>query len=425
MAQYLIPGFGWFDDDNSGWDLLLPTFGWIGTKPSSPTLTEAASASDTYTETLTWTASESEAATAADAVVVGVFWSKAITEAASATDAYTTTLTWTASRTEAASATDAETETLTWTASRTEAASATDAPSSSTGSATYNVVIAGAATALDAVSTPPQWFPRIRESGSAGDAVSEAYTAPSGTTYDAYKLTGIAVVQAPAFAAFKVAGIYVVTGVAPPEPPVLPWFEPLFPPDLSFPAVGGCGWNTQVVDTASGEEYRTATWRCSLGRWVVSKKLRTPDNMAQMRALFAWAQGQQNIFRFKDWLDFTVSPEEGVLVSLNGGFLCLGKRYTLTDVFGTTLTVDRPIYKPVPNTVVFSPAGPTVSLTTGLVFGGTLGVTTWSGEFHVPARFGSDVSEIIMRLPTGQGWDHITIEEVRFDPIDRPGHPTP
>jgi hypothetical protein len=96
------------------------------------------------------------------------------------------------------------------------------------------------------------------------------------------------------------------------------------------------------------------------------------------------------------------------------GAVGLGKRYTLLDIYGNPITVDRPIFRPVPDTVVFSPAGPGLDYTTGIVTAGTIGVTTWSGEFHIPVCFLSDKADIDITLTTdAAGWKGITLQEVR------------
>lgn len=199
--------------------------------------------------------------------------------------------------------------------------------------------------------------------------------------------------------------------------PKLLVYTPLFPDDISMGLMGGCGWKTAIAVTAAGGEYRRAKWSLSLGSWIAPKRLRSPSTMAQTTDLHRVLKGGQGEFRFRDWTDYTVNSGEGVLINF-GAHVQLAKAYTLVDVFGSPHTVYRPIFKPRSPTVVFSPTGPTVDYNTGIVLGGTVGVTTWTGQFEVPARFGDDRPEVTFKQAGALGWDSIQILETRFDPSD-------
>ena len=84
------------------------------------------------------------------------------------------------------------------------------------------------------------------------------------------------------------------------------------------------------------------------------------------------------------------------LLDLGGGVYQLNKRYQVgIDEDGNPVYQDRPIYKPVPGTVVLSGGG-SVDYTTGLVTGGSGG--TASFEFDVPVRFdGQFPVEVVAR----------------------------
>jgi uncharacterized protein (TIGR02217 family) len=226
------------------------------------------------------------------------------------------------------------------------------------------------------------------------------------------KLTAYATLNAaPADAAVGVTKLtsYVVI----PNIDIRDGFDPLFPPNLSFGATGGCGWKTNVVVTSSGEEYRSAGWSLSLGRWIVSHKLRTAQQMTELASLFRSCQGQKGVFRFKDWTDFTVGSGEGVIV-LFEGMDVLAKKYTILDVFGTTYVALRPIFRPSRYSVVFNEPNIGLNYSNGVVYNANRLTTTWTGEFEVPARFASDLSDIAFKTPTGLGWDNIVIQEDRI-----------
>ncbi len=411
-------------------------------------ITEAATATDAYSTTLSWTASIIEAATATDVVSEGLSWTATIAESATAADAVSQTLTWDAAVLEAATAADTYSQTLTWDASILEAASASDTVSETTG--TPSVVEAASAT--DTISATLTWDASITEAATATDAVSATWVLPNdevskiiGVAWrgagadqkdEVGKIVGIAwrgaavdyhnevgkivgVAWRGSLPARNEVGKIVGIAVVKRRPPDIA-FDPQFPPDLSYGSAGGCGWQTRVGVTTSGEEYRSAQWARTNGKWVVSKNLRTPVQWRALQAFHRLMQGKYASFRFKDWTDFTVNAGEGVLLPTTD-FLArpvLAKKYTLTDIFGGVHVVYRPITKPVRFGVTFtSPnlADLDLDYSRGLVFQGIVGVTTWTGEFDIPARFDVDIPEIEMREPTGAGWRAIRINEVRSE----------
>ncbi len=197
-------------------------------------------------------------------------------------------------------------------------------------------------------------------------------------------------------------------------------FEPRFPSNLSHGAVGGCGWKTTLVVTANGDEYRSAGWGRSLGRWTVGHNIRSPEDRDLLIAFHRVFQGRSTAFRFKDWTDFQVQDGEGVLINYPGGgagSTLTAKQYSVIDAFGSTLTVVRAINKPVQGTVVFSD-GAVVDHTSGVVAGGTAGVTTWTGDFDNWVRFEQDMPELAVRGPVTTGWRGISLVEHRLDPGD-------
>ncbi len=197
-------------------------------------------------------------------------------------------------------------------------------------------------------------------------------------------------------------------------------FEPRFPDNLSHGAAGGCGWKTSVVATAAGDEYRGGNWGRSLGRWVVGHNIRSEADRDQLIAFHRVFQGRSSAFRFKDWTDFQVGVGEGVLVHFPGaavGSAMLAKQYTVTDIFSTVFIVTRQITKPIAATVVFSD-GSVVDSTSGVVAGGTVGTTTWVGEFDNWVRFDHDTPDIAVHGPVTVGWKGISVVEHRLDPGD-------
>lgn len=190
-----------------------------------------------------------------------------------------------------------------------------------------------------------------------------------------------------------------------------------FPDRISFGAIGGPGFMTNIAVMSSGAESRNQEWEFERGEWEVAHAARLPTEYRDLQAFFRLAAGRANTFAFKDWTDFECSISEGFFIAAEGspsGYQMV-KRYT----FGG-LTVDRRITKPRNNgkvqiTGVGSPSG--LDYATGIVYSGSV-PTAWAGEFDVHARFDTDVmrAESINRNPRDGlivTWQSIPIVEVK------------
>lgn len=189
-----------------------------------------------------------------------------------------------------------------------------------------------------------------------------------------------------------------------------------FPPAISFNAVGGPGFLTNVSVMASGQESRNQEWEFDRGEWEVSHAARMPSAYRPLIAFFVNCAGRANTFRFKDWVDFECAPGEGFFVSSGPGGSPATLRMVKHYVVGG-FTYVRIIRKPVSGTIAITGGG-TLDYATGLITGGA--PTAWHGEFDCKCRFDIDRMRraTINRSPeTGElivGWDSIPIVEV-FD----------
>lgn len=185
-----------------------------------------------------------------------------------------------------------------------------------------------------------------------------------------------------------------------------------FPSEISYGAVGGPGFLTDVVATNSGDESRDSIWAYERGQWEVAHAARLPAAYRPLQAFFRAAAGRANTFRFKDWTDFECAITEGVFTLLTATtFQCL-KRYT----FGA-VTFDRKIVLPISTITINGGTVDSVNYATGIVTMTTGTPTAWSGEFDVLCRFDTDVmrAETIDRSGSQLivGWRSIPIVEVR------------
>ena len=77
-----------------------------------------------------------------------------------------------------------------------------------------------------------------------------------------------------------------------------------FPDNISRGARGGPERRTQVVELASGDEERNASWANSRRRYDVAYGIRRSDDLAAVVAFFEARNGRLFGFRYKDWADY-------------------------------------------------------------------------------------------------------------------------
>lgn len=137
--------------------------------------------------------------------------------------------------------------------------------------------------------------------------------------------------------------------------------SPRFPDDISYGATGGPGYLTDVVTVNSGYEFRAQVWSQARSVYDVSHAARTAAQHTTLLQFFRAAQGRTHGFRYKDWLDYTVTIANGVLGTGVGTGV---PSYQLTKKYVTgSQTEYRAIYKPVaasPTPIVYRNATPAV-----------------------------------------------------------------
>ena len=204
--------------------------------------------------------------------------------------------------------------------------------------------------------------------------------------------------------------------------------EVRFPDDISRGARGGPERRTQIVELASGDEERNASWANSRRRYDVAYGIRRADDLAVVVAFFEARNGRLHGFRFKDWGDHksclpsgTPSPTDQLIGTGDGATTAfhLVKRYES----GAQAWVRR-IVKPVAGTVrvaragVEATSGWSVDATTGVVSFSTApaaGVLVTAGfEFDVPVRFDTDRLDVTWDLDRLGSIASIPLLEVRL-----------
>jgi uncharacterized protein (TIGR02217 family) len=203
--------------------------------------------------------------------------------------------------------------------------------------------------------------------------------------------------------------------------------EVRFPDTISRGARGGPERRTQIVELASGDEERNASWANSRRRYDVSYGIRRADDLAGVVAFFEARNGRLHGFRFKDWSDYksglpsnVPSPLDQPLGTGDGATSTfqLVKHYT-SGAQEWTRTITKPVSGSVRVALggVEQASGWSVETTTGLVTFAAppgAGVAVTAGfEFDVPVRFDSDTLDVILDIERLGSITSIPLVELR------------
>ena len=203
--------------------------------------------------------------------------------------------------------------------------------------------------------------------------------------------------------------------------------EVRFPDNISRGARGGPERRTQIVELASGDEERNASWANSRRRYDVAYGIRRADDLAAVVAFFEARNGRLHGFRYKDWADYkSALPSQANTATDQQIGTGTGSTQTfqLTKRYASgAQTWVRTITKPVDGTVrvalgmVEQMSGWTVDTTTGLITFATApagGVTIRAGfEFDVPVRFDSDTLDVTLDFERLGSITSIPLLEIR------------
>ena len=200
-----------------------------------------------------------------------------------------------------------------------------------------------------------------------------------------------------------------------------------FPDDISRGARGGPERRTTIVELASGDEERNASWANSRRRYDVSYGIRRADDLAKVVAFFEARNGRLHGFRFKDWSDYRsclpsqVPSATDQLIGTGDGATAtfqLLKRYASGAQSWT-----RAITRPVPGSVTIAlnsatqASGWSVNPATGMVSFAAApgnGVAITAGfEFDVPVRFDSDALDVTLDIERLGSITSIPLLEIR------------
>jgi len=183
---------------------------------------------------------------------------------------------------------------------------------------------------------------------------------------------------------------------------------PRFPTDISYRAVGGPSFKTDIVTMRTGMEQRNISWTQGRCQYNVSYGVRTQAQLNTLIDFFRTAEGRTTAFRFKDWADYTATAQhigtgDGSTVEFQ-----LRKAY----IAGAALHY-RKIYKPVNSTATIYVSS---SAATNITLDYTKGTVTFdsapSSSAMITATFQFDVQ---VRFDTDQL--NIKLENYGVNPV--------
>jgi len=200
-----------------------------------------------------------------------------------------------------------------------------------------------------------------------------------------------------------------------------------FPDNISRGARGGPERRTQIVELASGDEERNASWANSRRRYDAAYGIRRADDLAAVVAFFEARNGRLYGFRWKDWGDYKSCLPSGAPTATDQ---VIGTGDGTTTIFqlmkaytSGAQTWVRTITKPVTGTVTVAldgnaqASGWSVDTTTGQITFTTApasGVIVSAGfEFDVPVRFDTDQLDFTHDLERLGSITSIPLIEVR------------
>lgn len=189
-----------------------------------------------------------------------------------------------------------------------------------------------------------------------------------------------------------------------------------FPTDISYGISGGPYFETEIIETHSGAEYRNIRTPYGRNKYNVVSGIKTKEQLDEVVSFFRAARGKAMGFRFKDWLDFDAKEQ---LLGWGDGN---NKKFQLVKIYSKGVTIEaRKITKPVAHTEKIFIDGKRTRLyrldydTGEVVFAKPPRKGTKieaSFEFDVPVRFNTDQISASIENYGVHGFDDIELIEL-------------
>lgn len=201
------------------------------------------------------------------------------------------------------------------------------------------------------------------------------------------------------------------------------------PEDWSRGSAGGPAFLTDSVRMVSGEVDREERWEHELAQYDVAHNMKSPEEIAAIRAFHRLRRGSSRGFLLKDWIEYTSAedgeseplPTDQPLGTGDGSetVFAIVKRYS-----DDATSYDRPIAWPVAGTVVVAIDGEEIDPADFTVQRGAGTITfadapedeaalTCGFEFDVPVHFVEDGISVVYDAKAMRSIGQIPIEELR------------
>jgi uncharacterized protein (TIGR02217 family) len=181
--------------------------------------------------------------------------------------------------------------------------------------------------------------------------------------------------------------------------------EVRLPARLAFGSTGGIERRTEVVTLASGFERRATPWAHGRRRYLIGAGVRALDDVAVLVAFFEARRGRLHGFRFRDFTDFRSCAPSAAISSLDQTLGAGDGDRLIFPLIKRYGDVERPIRKPVADTVSVAVDGvETAAFTVDPATGDVAlaeappegAVVTAGFAFDTPVRFDTDRIDVTL-----------------------------
>ena len=125
------------------------------------------------------------------------------------------------------------------------------------------------------------------------------------------------------------------------------FLEIQFPTEVSYGAIGGPEFSTDVITCNNGLEMRNINWQTPRLRFNLNPAIKTKAQLEEIVAFFRICHGKALGFRFKDWSDFKLEKQ---LIARGND---IDKNFQLIKTYGIgEMKSIRKITKPVHNSII-------------------------------------------------------------------------
>lgn len=179
------------------------------------------------------------------------------------------------------------------------------------------------------------------------------------------------------------------------------FYEIRFPESISIKSTTSINFNTNITSSKNGKEKRIINRSESIMVYDIVSGIKSKQDIEKVTKLFRLVKGRAIGFRYKDWLDYSITNQQ--IDIGNGERIKFQLLKTYTDTNNRNIKYIREIKKPVENTVkILLDNTPNKSFSVDYT-NGTITfeeaptdstIITASFEFDVPVRFDSDELEI-------------------------------